>query len=275
MRSVIISAALTGSITTKEDNEHLPITEDEIVSDAIACAEAGASIIHLHVRDASGNPSLSYDHYQGIIRKLREETDALICVSTSNYLINIADDDRLKLYNLDAELFSLAFGSLVRPHGTTDNSESFLTKSIELLTRSGRIPEIELFNFEMIDSFKKFLARYPIETPYVQYIFGSQGGMKATYANIANCIETTPKNWLWSAAGVGRMQLPVNVITLSAGCTTIRTGLEDNVYYEYKIKAKSNAQLVRRIVNVCNAYGCEIASPEIARRILKLSYTRN
>jgi Uncharacterized conserved protein len=271
MRKIIICSAITGSIVSKKNNSNLPITEDEIVAAAYECYCAGASIVHIHVRDDEGNPSLSYYRYQKVIDRIREKCDIVICVSTSNYGLTISDEERYKLYDLNVELVTLTFGSLIRPKGQILNSQMFLEKSLSLLNEKGIRPEFEIFNFDMFQHLKEYYKQRPMMwSPYVQYIFGAPGGMEATLTNITQYIEQTPKTWYWSAAGVGKMQLPTNLLSLEARSTVIRTGLEDNVYFSKGIKAISSAQLVSRLVNIIHDRGMEIATPTETREILQL-----
>lgn len=265
---VVICAALTGSITSKANNLNLPINENEIVQAAVMANKAGAAMVHIHVREYDGSPSLSYSKYQYVIEKIRELCNVIICISTSNYGIEISDNERYELYKLDADIFSLAFGSLDRPNGKIVNSNAFISNSLEIISSLGKKAEIELFNTVMIESCYDYVYSHNIRRPYLQYIFGSPGGMKATYSNISAVIENTSNNWLWSVVGVGKMQLPANIISMTAGAKILRTGLEDNVYLERGIKASSNSQLVSRLVNLADLCGYDIANPNEAKNII-------
>lgn len=265
---IVICAALTGSITSKANNLNLPINEDEIIQAAIMANRAGAAMVHIHVREHDGSPSLSYSKYQYVIKKIRELCNVIICISTSNYGIEISDQERYKLYDLDADVFSLAFGSLDRPNGKIVNTSTFISNSLEIIESLKKKAEIELFNTTMIESFHDYVCSHNIRHPYLQYIFGSPGGMRATYSNISTVIENISDNCLWSAVGVGKMQLPANIMSMTAGAKILRTGLEDNVYLERGIKASSNSQLVSRLVNLIDLCGYDIADLNDARNII-------
>lgn len=267
----IICAAITGAITTKENNPKLPITPDEIVEEAYRCYLAGAAIVHIHVRDEKGNPSLSFKTYKYVVEKIRKKCDVVICISTSNFGIDISDDERYNLYNLDVELASLTFGSLVREKGAIVNSDEFIINSMNKMRERGIKPEIEIFNLEMCERLKKYIKEYKIsEIPYVQYIFGSQGGMPADYETICKFMNNMEMNWKWSAAGIGKMQFYTNIISALNGATTVRTGMEDNVYFSHGVKASGNAELVDRVAKTLSYLNMEIATTADARNILNL-----
>lgn len=272
MKKIILCAALTGAMVTKEKNENIPLHEDEIINSAYECYRAGAAIVHLHVRDQWGKPSLSFDKYNYIIREIRKRCNVLICISTSNFGVNIKNQERYNLYDLDTDLASLAFGNLYRENGSITNDKEFIMNSIKIMEKKNICPEIEIFNekmfFDLLEFYEKNFLYRP---PYVQYVFGSPGGMSATYENIIKFINLTPQDWYWSAVGVGKMQLSTNLITMMSGATVARTGLEDNVYFLKDVKAYSNAQFINRLVKISNDIGMQVASPEEARGILNIN----
>lgn len=269
MSKLILCAALTGALTPKSKNSNLPVTTKEIIRSAYDCWNAGVTMVHLHVRDENQSPSLDYDRYKEVIEGIRQKCNVLICISTSNFGVNISDDDRLKLLDLNADVASLAFGNLIRENGSITNSKYYIEKGFKKMTQKNTKPEIEIFNREMYNAYKEFvLNNVTITKPYIQLVFGSPGGMSADYKNVLDMIEEIPQNWIWSAAAVGKMQLPVNIITMLNGGQVVRTGMEDNIYYNKGELAESNAQLVERLVRLSREFGREIANSMEAKQIL-------
>lgn len=265
---MIITAALTGAMTTKSKNENVPITPIEIANSAYDCYEKGASIIHIHARNSIGGASLSYSIYEEIIGRIREKCNVLICLSTSNYGVNITDEARIKLLELDIDLATLTYGNVYRKDGAILNSEQYLCECLKLMKKKGIIPEIEIFNEWMQFNLIKDLENCKELNMLVQYIFGSKGGMSADYDNVVEIIRRTPSSWRWSAAGIGMMQLPVNLVSIINNSDAVRTGLEDNVYYEKGIKANGNQQLVERLARILGNANIGIANVEETKRIL-------
>lgn len=265
---IIICAALTGAITSKKDNDNLPITEDEIVYAAIDAVSAGAAVIHIHVRNDNGTPSLSYNAYSRVIKRIRNVCNPVICVSTSNYGVDVADKERYRLFNLDSELFTLSFGSINRINGSVRNSKAFIDQCFEIAAERKKRLEIEIFNTDMLEQFRQYANYKGIQSPYVQLIFGSKGGMDSTMKNVVSILDSLPNDWLVSCVGVGKAQLPINMMSMFHNATALRTGLEDNVYYSYGVKAISNAQLVKRLVEMVSLAGYNIATPSDARSLL-------
>ena len=118
MKQMILTAALTGAITPKEKNASLPTTVDEIVQSAYWCYKSGASIVHIHVRDNENKAALEYKLYEEVIHRIRGMCEILICISTSSYGVQISDEERLKLLDLDTDLATLTFGNVYRNGGT-------------------------------------------------------------------------------------------------------------------------------------------------------------
>lgn len=265
---MIITAALTGAMTTKSKNENVPITPIEIAKSAYDCYKKGASIIHIHARNSIGDASLSYSIYEEIIGRIREKCNVLICLSTSNYGVNITDEERIKLLDLDIDLATLTYGSVYRKNGAILNSKQYLCECLVEMKKKGIIPEIEIFNEWMQFNLIKDFENCKDTNMLVQYIFGSKGGMSADYDKVVEIIGRTPTSWRWSAAGIGMMQLPVNLISIINNSDAVRTGLEDNVYYEKSIKAKGNQQLVERLVRILDNANIGISTVEEAKRIL-------
>ncbi|KFN02049.1 3-keto-5-aminohexanoate cleavage protein [Bacillus clarus] len=269
MGKVGICAAITGSMTTKETMPGLPVTVDEIVQCAYECSVAGAAIVHVHVRDKNARPSLDASLYKEVLTGIREKCDILVCISTSNHLVDIPDKERIKLMELKPDLASLEVTSLKRPDGGIRNSKKFVKDILQAMKQYGVKPEFEIFNPKMLKELWRLVERGVIEdNAFIQFVIGSTGGMKPDYKNIQWILDFVPKGFTWSAAGIAGMQLPVNFISILNGCDVIRTGMEDNRYFLKGIPVKNNSEFVNRAVAMIQMLGCSVADSSEMAKIL-------
>jgi len=271
---LIINAAITGMVPTKSETPHVPVTEDEIVSDAVACCRAGATIVHLHVRDDSGNPCYKAEKYGRTNRRIRAECDVIICVSTSARVFK-EFEQRSEVLFLEGiekpEMASLTTGSFNFPKQASVNPPEMIFRLAETMLERGIRPELEIFDSGMLNYAKYLDKKLKLPRPhYFNLFFGALGCMPCRIEDIAYLVNSLPEGSLWSAAGVGLCQLPVNVMAMAAG-GGVRTGIEDNIYFDYeKRELATNAQLVSRIVQVAGLLRREAATPDEARQMLHL-----
>ncbi|BBI33317.1 BKACE family enzyme [Cohnella abietis] len=269
MKKIGICAAITGSMTMKETMPGLPVTVDEIINCAYECSVAGAAMIHVHVRDREEKPSLDFSLYKEVISGIREKCDVLICISTSNHLVDVSDNNRIKLMELKPDLASIEVTSLKRPDGGIRNSKEFVIEMLEAMRKNEVKPEFEIFNPRMLKELMRLVELGLIEeNVFIQFVIGSMGGMKADYKNIQWMLDSVPKGFHWSAAGIAGMQLPVNFISILNGCDVIRTGMEDNRYLLKGVPVKNNVEFVNRAANMIRMLGCEVADSLETAKIL-------
>jgi 3-keto-5-aminohexanoate cleavage enzyme len=270
-KPVVISAAITGSITTREQLPWLPVTPKEIAESAVEAADAGASVVHIHVREPDGTPSSRVELYRETFDLVREKSDVLICATTGSGGGLFSDDDRLSALPLETELASLDCGSLNFGERVFENSPSFLRRMAQEITAHGIVPEIECFDVGMVGNALRLgregLLPGPTGRWWFQFCLGVRGGAPCDAQTLLTMRSLLPAGAEWSALGVGRGQLPVNLVALVEG-GHVRTGLEDNVYYRAGELAKSNAQLVERIVRLAEDLGRPVATVDQARKII-------
>ena len=272
---VIINAAITGMVPVKSETPYVPIAEDEIVRDAVACCEAGAAIIHLHVRDEEGNPCYKAEKYGRIIRRIRDACDVVLSVSTSARVFK-EFEKRSEVLLLDGpekpEMASLTTGSFNFPKQASVNPPDMIFRLAEMMILRGIKPEIEVFDSGMLNYAKYLDNKLHLPRPfYFNLLFGALGGIPGRPDDIAYITRSLPEDSIWSAAGIGIFQLPVNVMALVAG-GSIRVGLEDNIYYDYaKKELTTNRQLVERIAHITRELRRDIATPDETRRMLNIS----
>jgi 3-keto-5-aminohexanoate cleavage enzyme len=273
MKPVIITAAITGSITTRDQLPWLPVTPKEIADSAVEAAQAGASVVHIHVREPDGAPSSRIELYRETFELIREKADVLICATTGSGGGLFAGDERLTALPLKTELASLDCGSMNFGERIFENPPRFLRRMAQEITAHGIVPEIECFDVGMVVNAlrleREALLPGPTGRWWFQFCLGVRGGAPCDAQTLLTMRSLLPAGAEWSALGVGRGQLPVNLLALIEG-GHVRTGLEDNIYYRAGELAKSNAQLVDRIVRLAEEVGRPVATPEEARKIIGL-----
>jgi len=272
---VIINAALTGNIPSKSDNPAVPITAEEIATDARRCYEAGASIVHLHVRDEEGRPTCRQDVFAEVISRVREACPEVIVCATTSGRVNPEYEARAQVLELDddlkPEIASLALGSFNFPKQVSVSEPKTIRRLAERMTERGIVPELEVFDFGMLDYAKHLIEKAVLRPPfYFNLLLGSLGSLNATPFNLATLAMSLPEGSVWSAAGMGRFQFWVNSIAITMG-GHVRVGLEDNLFMDAgKTRPATNPALVERLVKLAQSAEREIAAPSRAREIIGL-----
>jgi len=271
---LIINAALTGMVPTKEDTPHLPVTPEEIAADARRCRDAGAAIVHLHARNDAGEPTCSRERYEEILAAVRAACpDLILCVSTSGRIFKRFQEraDVLDAGGPAPEMASLTLGSqnFAREASVTD---PWMIRALSLRMRErGIMPELECFELGMVEQIRFLLSRDFLHMPgYCNLLLGSPGTLNATALNLALMVNALPPGITWAAAGIGRYQFQINALAIAMG-GHVRVGLEDNLYYdEDRTQPATNAALVERVVKLADAAGREAATPDDARAMIGL-----
>lgn len=269
MDKMIITAAVTGSITDRSKSPHHPMTAEEIATAAIDAWRAGAAVIHLHARTEDGTPTQDPVRFADLIDRITAAgCDAVLNLSTGSAGGRAAFEERIACLSLRPEMASFDCGSVNFETWAFVNPPSFLETMARRMLEFEVLPEIECFDVGMIHAGRRLAGRGLIRAPlYFQFVMGTAGGIPAEPQHLTHMLAALPPDAAWSVCALGRGQLPMNVMGILFG-GHVRTGLEDNVYYAYKVLAKSNAQLVERLVRLSRELGREVASPGEARRIL-------
>jgi 3-keto-5-aminohexanoate cleavage enzyme len=272
MEKLIITAATTGSRITRDVAPHIPVTPDEIVQSSIECWNAGAAIVHIHVRDPkTGLGTQDLDLFRQVVEPLREKTDLVLCLTTSGIPgRNLPIEERLISLELDPELASFDAGSINLGGSAFINTPEFLEAAAKRMKERGVKPELEIFDVGMIVTCLRMRDQGLLEEPlHFQFVLGTPWGSPATPKSFLHMYEYIPRKSTWSIIGIGKGHLPMSMIGLIMG-GHIRVGMEDNIYYQRGVLAESNAQFVERIVRIAREYGREVATPGEARKILGL-----
>ena len=269
MDKLIITAALTGAEVTREHNPNLPVTPAEIAAAAYECYQAGASIAHLHVRSASGEPTQSAEVFKETIDLIKEKCDMIIQVSTGG-AIGMSAEERLQPVFLKPEMATLSAGSVNFGDGVFLNPPEYLEEFAKAMRENGVKPEIEVFDVGMINNAAHLVKKGLLSEPnHYDFVMGVPGGIPGTVKHLLHMVESIPSGSTWSVAGMGRTELSLGTVAIVLG-GHVRVGFEDNIYYEKGVLAKSNAQLVERIVRVAEIHQRPVATPFEARKILNL-----
>lgn len=271
MDPVIITAAITGSITTRESNPNLPISVAENVESILAAHAAGAAMVHVHAREEDGEPSQRLERFIPIVDAVRDAgCDVILNLTTGSAAGRFTGSARYECLALEPEVCSFDCGSMNFGERVFENSLSFLRDLATAAKEKGVKPEIECFDVGQVLIGLKLHADGFIDGPLLfQFVLGVQGGAPATPEALMYMRTLIPADASWSVCALGRHQLPLNVLAILLG-GHVRTGLEDNIYYSRGVLAESNAQLVARIVRLANELGRPVATPDEARQILAL-----
>ncbi len=271
MDKLIITAAICGAEVTKEDNPNLPITSEELAEEALKAEQAGASIIHLHVRDEDGNPTQSKEVFKKAIDKMEEKGVKAIIQPSTGGAAGMTWQERIQPVYLKPEMATLDCGTTNFGDDIFVNDLPLMRSFADEMDKYDVLPELECFEVGHIYNGLR-LKKEGLLKKHLHFdlVLGVPGAMPASVKNLLFMVEHLPEEATWTAAGVGRYQLELAYHTIIMG-GHVRVGFEDNIYYKKGELAESNAQLVKRVVRLAKEYGREIASPQEARKILEIN----
>jgi uncharacterized protein (DUF849 family) len=298
-QKTIITCAVTGAIHTPTMSDALPYSADDIASQAIAAAEAGASILHLHARDPNnGSVSLNPDHFGAFLPRIKQATNAVINISTGGSLKTTIEDRIAPALKFSPEMCSLNMGSMnfsFHPLASrydnwkfdwereyVENSDTYIFRNtfsdIAKVAKTLAPHDIK-FEHECYDVGHLYNLKYCVDTGllkapiFIQFIFGILGGIGPEIDNLVFMKRTADRlfgdNYRWSVLGAGGAQMPLATTASQMG-GNVRVGLEDSLLISRGQLAESNAQQVKKIRRIVEDLGSEVATPEEAREILAL-----
>lgn len=270
---MIVNVALTGAVPSKRDNPNTPLTPDEIVADVLACADAGATVFHLHVRDEDGKPVHRRDLYERTIGPIRDaRPDLVLCVTTSS---RVNPDVAERVIGLDLEpslrpdFGSLTLGSFNFPRTVSNNPPNEIRFLLERMMELGIRPELEVFELGMVNTLWALRDQGLIpDPPVVNILLGSMGSASAFVGDLGRFVERLPAGTEWAVAGVGIYQRPMTI----AGAImdgNVRTGLEDDPRGD-GTPGWSNVEAVRLAAKAADLAGRSVATPAETRARLGL-----
>ena len=296
----IITCAITGAIHTPTMSDALPYTPEDIASQAIEAAKAGAAILHLHARDPKdGSVSINPSHFKAFLPIIKQSTDAVINISTGGSILNTIEERIAPAKWASPEMCSLNMGSInFSMHPLADrfkewkfnweeaylrNSEGYIFrntfKDIAFVAKELGGKQNVKFEHECYDIGHLYNLKFCMDTGlfkapiFIQFVLGILGGIGAEIDNLIFMKRTADrlfgKDYQWSVLGAGAAEMPLTTTGSQLG-GNVRVGLEDSLMISRGKLAKSNAELVTKIRRIIEDLGCEVATPEEAREILDL-----
>ena len=269
----IITVAITGALPTKADNPAVPVTPSEQIESTHEAYEAGASLVHIHVREEDQSPSSDPDKYAAVQEGVRKYCPEMIIQFSTGGRGRDQSKRGAMLCHIP-DMASLATGSVNFPKGIYENPPDFVDGLAMQMLEFWITPEIEVFDVSMLYNAANLVKRGLLKEPaHVQFVMGIPNALPARRSLLEFLISELPDvlpGATWTAAGIARYQFDVNKWCLELG-GHCRTGLEDNVKFNKERLAASNAELVKKIVDVAGEYGRRAATPKEARGILSLS----
>ena len=272
MDKLIISACICGAEVTKENNPAVPYTVEEVVREAKSAYDAGAALIHLHVRWDDGTPTQDKGRFQEMVDAIRKECPDVIIQPSTGGAVGMTDLERLQSTEITPtpEMATLDCGTC--NFGGDDifiNTDNTINNFGDIMQERGIKPECEVFDKGMIDlalkAAKKGHIQYPI---HFDFVLGVQ--MTATVRDLVIMATSIPADSTWTATGIGKNAWGMAAATIAMG-GHVRVGFEDNVYMSKGVLAKSNGEMVERVVQMAKLLNREVATPAEAREILGLA----
>jgi 3-keto-5-aminohexanoate cleavage enzyme len=270
MDRLIITVAGVGAETSREAQPALPVTAAEIGADAARCREAGASVYHLHVRDAAAQPTQAEEVFAVAIEEIRRRSDIIIQTSTGGAM-GMTADERLQPLKLNPEMASLTTGTSNFGDDVFFNDMALMTEFYLRMLKSGVRPEFEIFEAGQIDNALRLVKKHGPAGPLLHwdFVLGVPGSLSGEPRNLVFLVDRLPEGSTWNCTGIGRWHMPVTMTALAMG-GNVRLGFEDNVFLTKGVLASENAELVGRVARISREWGRETATPDEARQILRL-----
>lgn len=302
MNKLILTAAVTGAATVPSQSKHIPYTVEDIVNDAVACAEAGAAVVHVHARNPeNGKPTSDMHLFGEILQSIKAESDVVICTTTGGSF-DMTPEERVQVVpTWQPELATCNMGSInfalypATRHLSSDDyqfdwEEAYLKESedvifpntfrsiktfLKFMKDHNTHPEFEVYDVGHLYNMKHLLDLGLIETPvWMQFVMGVLGGIQPTIPDLVHLIDTADRvigrdNYNWSVIGVGYPhEFELGTVAMFMG-GHVRVGLEDNLFVRRKQWA-TNRELVERMRGIAGEFERELATPDDVRSFLNL-----
>lgn len=271
MEKLIITAAICGAEVTKEQNPAVPYTVEEMVREAKAAREAGAAVIHVHVRQDDGTPTQDRERFREVMEAIRKEVPDAILLPSTGGAVGMTAEERLQPTELFPEMATLDCGTCNFGDEVFENTMPMMRDFGRRMAENGIKPEYECFEPGHVDTALRMARKGEVPGAPMQFNFvlGVPGCTPATVPNLCFLVNMLPADATWTATGIGR-----NAFTLAAAAIAmggnVRVGFEDNLNLERGRLAKSNGELVEKVARIARELGREIATPDEARVILGL-----
>ncbi len=272
LERLIVTAAVCGAEVTRKQTPYIPITPQEIAKEACLARQAGASIVHIHVRDENGKPTQDVKIFQKVVELIRENCpDVIIQVSTGG-AVGMSAEERLQSIGVHPEMATLDSGTTNFGDDIFVNDMSMMRKFAQEMAKKGVLPEFECFEIGHIYNALRLVKEGLVKCHlHFDFVLGVPGASPADVRTLVRMVDSLPVGATWTVAGVGRHEFPMAAHAIAMG-GHVRVGLEDNIYLSRGVLAKSNAELVEKVVRIANELGREVANPTQARKILGINF---
>ena len=289
-KKTIVSCAVTGNITTREQNPNLPVTPEEIANAAVGAWKEGAGIVHVHVRDKETQlGSMDINLYKEVIDRIRDSgSDVIINLTTGEggRFIPSEDEPRVAgpgttlchpklrvehVKQLKPEICTLDFNTMVNGNRVVINTPPNIEIMANAINKAGTKPELEIFDSGDLNMANDFIERGILKSPALfQLVLGIRWGAAPDFDTLSYLVKRLPKDCEWAGFGVGRFAFRTLAMAFLLG-GHVRIGMEDVVHIRKGELCRNNAQLVEKAVGIVESLGGEIATPDEARSILQLN----
>ncbi|MGA3039079.1 MAG: 3-keto-5-aminohexanoate cleavage protein [Vulcanimicrobiaceae bacterium] len=268
MDPLIVTVAPVGAELTPDQTPYLPLTPEQLGDTAAASEAAGASIVHVHCRTDDGTNTHAVTRFRDALNAIRSRSSLIVQFSTGG-AIGMTPEERAAPLELQPEMATLTCGTVNFGDDVFENSFPIMRGILAAMQRYGVRPELEIFDAGHLTNAKRLAAEGLLRFPqHVDFVLGVPGGLEASAEALLDCVRALPAGCTWSVAAIGRMQLPMATIAVAMG-GHVRVGLEDNIWYS-KGKLARNEELVARVTRIAAELGRPVATPNDARRILRL-----
>ena len=271
MEKLIITAAICGAEVLKEDNPAVQFTVEECVREALTAYQAGASMIHLHVRYDDGTPTQDKERFRVVMEAIAKACPGVIIQPSTGGAVGMTNDERLQATELNPEMATLDCGTLnFGGDEIFQNTENTIKYFGQRMIERGIKPELEVFDKSMIEMALRLHKKGYILSPmHFDFVMGVNGGIGGSLRDFVFLRGSIPPDATYTAAGLGRYEATLAAAAIIDG-GHVRVGFEDNVYLSKGVLAKSNGELVAKVVRLARELGRDIATPSEARQILGL-----
>ena len=271
MEKLIITAAICGAEVTKEQNPAVPYTVEEIVREAKSAVDAGAAIVHLHVREDDGTPTQSKARFKECIDAIYKVCPDVILIPSTGGAVGMTAEERLQPTELFPEMATLDCGTCNFGDEVFENTMPMMRDFGKRMLENNIKPEYECFEMGHLDTVLTMAKKGQVPGAPMQFNFvlGGPGCTPATVPNLCWLVNAIPAGSTWTATGIGRHAFTLAAPAIAMG-GNVRVGFEDNLYLERGVLAKSNGELVAKVVRIAKELGRPIATSAEAREILGL-----
>ncbi len=271
MEKLIITAAVCGAEVTRKQTPYIPLTPEEIANEACASYKAGASIVHIHVRDETGNPTQDVKVFKKVVELIKSKCPDLIIQVSTGGAVGMTAEERVQSINAGVEMATLDVGTTNFGDDIFVNDMPMIRHFASEMSKKHIVPEFECFDVGHISNALKVVKEGLIKGHlHFDFVLGVAGACPADVRNLIRMVDSIPADSTWTVAGVGRHEFDMASFAIPMG-GHVRVGLEDNIYLSKGTLARSNAELVEKVVRMAKEVGREIATPQESRKILGIN----